>query len=139
MLCKDTAYIVALNLNKSYIAKLLKLSRVPEHQFEYYYRKAFSRLNREPTDVAIIAKTMRHMAGKPKYQPKEPKAEMKTEPRKTTCRRFTPDEIEDIKKRYNNRELLKNIASSYDTSMSAISEVAQRSGLPRRKQGAQKF
>ena len=63
---------------------------------------------------------------------------MKTEPRKTTCRRFSPDEIEDIKRRYTNKELLKNIASSYNTSMSAISEVAQRSGIPRLKRGAHK-
>jgi hypothetical protein len=129
---------MTLNLNKAYIAKLLKLSRVPEHQFEYYYRKAFSRLNCEPTDVALIAKTMRHMSRQPKYQPpKQQQAEVIV-PRKSTCRRFSPDEIEDLKKRYNNNELLKNIASSYDTSMSAISEVAQRSGIPRRKRGARK-
>jgi hypothetical protein len=103
-------------------------------------RLAFTRLNCDPvTDFAVIAKTMKRMAGKPKYQPKQPKAEMKTEPRKSTCRRFTPAEIEGIKKKYISREPLKNIAKAYDTCVSAISEVAKRSGIPRRKQGPIRF
>jgi hypothetical protein len=131
---------LAINLNKAYIAKLLKLSRVPEEQFEYYYRLAFTRLNCDPvTDFALIAKTMRYMAGKPKYQPKQPKAEVKSVPRKYTCRRFTSVEVDDIIKRYNNKELLKNIANLYGASVSSISEVAKRSGIPRRKQGPRKF
>jgi hypothetical protein len=135
---------MCLNLNKAYITKLCKLNGIPQEQFEFYYRKAFARLNCHPTkDVALIAKTMRYMTRKYEYKPPEPKPQIPKYsppyPGQRNLHRFSADEIADVIKRYKNNELLKNIADIHKVSVSSISELAKRSGLPRRKQGARKY
>jgi hypothetical protein len=136
---------MSLNLNKAYIAKLCKLTGISQDQFEFYYRKALARLSCcDPVkDVAIIAKTMRYMTRKYEYKPPEPKPQFPKYsppyPGQRSLHRFSADEIADVIKRYKNNELLKNIAEVHKVSVSSISELAKRSGLPRRKQGPKKY
>jgi hypothetical protein len=53
-------------------------------------------------------------------------------------RRFSDSEIQDIVRRFSNKELLRNIAEIHNTKASIVSEIARRHGQPRRKQGPQK-
>jgi hypothetical protein len=125
---------VSLNVSRAYKTKLCKLSGIPLEQFDFYYRKAFQRLNCNPTDVALIAKTMRYMARQYDFM-----SPTKNRTLRPTNRKFSVDEISDIIKRYKNKELIKNIASIHRTSTSVISEVAKRSGLPGRNRGPQRY
>jgi hypothetical protein len=54
---------VSLSLAKAYKAKLCRMSDVPMEQFDYYFRRAFHKLNcYDPVkDVALISKVMKHL------------------------------------------------------------------------------
>jgi hypothetical protein len=54
---------VTLSLAKAYKAKLCRLSGVPMDQFDFYFRRAFHKLNcYDPVkDVALISKVMKYM------------------------------------------------------------------------------
>jgi hypothetical protein len=134
---------MALNISRAYKTKLCKLARIPEEKFDFYYRKAFQRLNCDPIkDIGLIAKTMRYMAKK--YEYVDPKTETIVRPPVSyrggyRIRRFSVVEIDDIIKRYKNKELLRDIAEAHNCSMSSISELAKRSGLALRQRGAHKL
>jgi hypothetical protein len=54
---------VTLSLSRAYKSKLCRMSDVPMDQFDYYFRRAFYKLNCcDPVkDVALISKVMKHM------------------------------------------------------------------------------
>jgi hypothetical protein len=50
------------------VTRICKLSGIKPSEFEYWYRKAFTRLNCDPTDVALIAKTIKYMVRRDKLK-----------------------------------------------------------------------
>jgi hypothetical protein len=84
---------------------------------------------------------MKYMARKytfPSPSGKKPEPFKFSSPYPRRLRRFSVTEMNNILKRYRNKEPLRSIAEMYHSSPSSISELAKRSGLPRRKQGRYK-
>jgi hypothetical protein len=59
---------MTINVNKAYKTRICKLSGIKPNEFEYYYKTAFQRLNCDPTDVALIVKTIKYMVRRDKLK-----------------------------------------------------------------------